>query len=103
MTKLFACVLALALGACAPLAHQRSAPPDAMQPGVRVVYRASPNHDERRPGYVILHHTSNDTAERALDTLTAASRKVSSHYLVGRDGRVYYLVDERLRAWHAGE
>ena len=29
--------------------------------------------------------------------------KVSSHYLIARDGRIYYLVDELARAWHAGE
>jgi len=95
--------LTLALGACAPLAHQRGAPPDAVQPGVPVAYRASLNYDERRPSYVVIHHTSNDTAERALTTLTSPPRKVSAHYLIGRDGRVYYLVDERNRAWHAGE
>jgi N-acetylmuramoyl-L-alanine amidase len=30
-------------------------------------------------------------------------REVSSHYLIGRDGKLYYLVDELARAWHAGE
>jgi N-acetylmuramoyl-L-alanine amidase len=28
---------------------------------------------------------------------------VSAHYLVGRDGIIYQLVDERARAWHAGK
>jgi N-acetylmuramoyl-L-alanine amidase len=103
VTRLFPCVVALALGACAPLPPQRAAAPDAVRPGVPTEYRPSPNYDVRRPNYVILHHTSGDTAEQALYTLTSASRRVSSHYLIGRDGRVYYLVDERHRAWHAGE
>jgi len=30
-------------------------------------------------------------------------REVSAHYLIARDGRIYYLVDELARAWHAGE
>ena len=28
--------------------------------------------------------------------------KVSSHYLIGRDGKIINLVDEKNRAWHAG-
>ena len=68
-----------------------------------VEHRRSPNFDERRPSYVILHHTTNDTAEKALGTLTNPGSGVSSHYLISRDGRVFYIVDEAARAWHAGE
>ncbi|HXS52544.1 MAG TPA: N-acetylmuramoyl-L-alanine amidase [Usitatibacter sp.] len=63
---------------------------------------ASPNFDERRPNLVVIHHTSDDTVEKALATLTDPLRQVSAHYLVGRDGRIWQLVDERKRAWHAG-
>jgi N-acetylmuramoyl-L-alanine amidase len=63
---------------------------------------ASPSFDQRRPQYVILHHTSNPTAAQALATLTDPERMVSAHYLVARDGTIYQLVDERDRAWHAG-
>jgi N-acetylmuramoyl-L-alanine amidase len=72
-------------------------------PAVPVSWRPSPNFDERRPNFVILHQTTNDEAERALLTLTDPLKKVSAHYLVGRDGAVMQLVDERDRAWHAGE
>ena len=68
-----------------------------------VSIRPSPNFGERRPNYVILHHTTNNNADRALTTLTSPITQVSAHYLIGRDGRLFYLVDERLRAWHAGE
>ena len=51
----------------------------------------------------MLHHTSDQTAEQSLRTLTTPGRGVSAHYLIGRDGRVYGLVDEKARAWHAGE
>ena len=86
-------VLLVAFG-CAPL-PQRT--------GVSVEQRPSANFNERRPNYVILHHTSSDTIERALRTLTDRLRKVSAHYVVARDGTIYYLVDELARAWHAGE
>ncbi len=92
---LSALFVVLAVTGCAPLLPLRTSLP--------VEARPSPNFNERRPNFVILHHTSNDTAARALGTLTDALRKVSAHYLIGRDGRIYYLVDELARAWHAGE
>ena len=42
------------------------------------------------------------TADEALARLTDPRSKVSAHYTVGRDGRVYAHVPEDLRAWHAG-
>jgi N-acetylmuramoyl-L-alanine amidase len=68
----------------------------------RTIYVPSPNHNERRPNYVILHDTTSDNAEHALKTLTDPVREVSAHYLIGRDGVLYQLVDEHRRAWHAG-
>lgn len=68
-----------------------------------VEVRPSPNFGDRRPNFIILHHTTNDTAAEALATLTRISSQVSAHYLIARDGRILYLVDERLRAWHAGD
>lgn len=62
----------------------------------------SPNFDERHPNFVILHQTTDDTADDALATLTNPDRKVSAHYLIGRDGTLYQLVAEERRAWHAG-
>jgi N-acetylmuramoyl-L-alanine amidase len=84
----------LALAACAPLPRYTTLP---------VEMRPSPNFSERRPNYVILHHTTNDTAEQAVATLTSRMREVSAHYLIARDGRIIYLVDELKRAWHAGD
>lgn len=85
----------LALAACAPLAPQG--------PQVAARWHGSPNFDERRPNFVIIHQTTNDNAEHALRTLTDPLKKVSAHYLVGRDGAIVQLVDERARAWHAGD
>lgn len=85
--------LALALAACAPLLQRASIP---------TRWLPSPSFDERRPNYVILHHSGSGAAAQALRTLTDRERRVSAHYLVGRDGTIYQLVDERVRAWHAG-
>ena len=84
---------------CAALAGCAAAP---LGTGLPKQWRASPNFDERRPNLVILHHTTDDEAEQGLRTLTDPLQKVSAHYLIGRDGTLYQLVDERARAWHAG-
>ncbi len=60
----------------------------------------SVNHDSRIQ-FVVLHYTS-ASDERSLALLTHG--QVSAHYLVGLNPpKVYQLVDENQRAWHAGE
>ncbi len=92
-------VALLLLSACAS-PPRGGLPPHTSLP---VIERPSVNFGPRRPNYVILHHTSDNTAEESLRTLTDPVRQVSSHYLIGRDGKLYYLVDELARSWHAGE
>lgn len=67
----------------------------------RKTYHASPNINERTASFVVLHHTACnfDTAYMLLATKKG---KVSSHYLIDRDGTILQLVDEKKRAWHAG-
>lgn len=65
----------------------------------------SPNFNERSvpPDMLVLHYTGMKTGEEALARLCDAQAKVSSHYLVEEDGRVFRLVPEERRAWHAGK
>lgn len=64
----------------------------------------SPNLDQRRPSLIVLHATHQDSVQESLDTLRTRNSggRVSSHYLVGRDGDLYQLVADQDRAWHAG-
>ncbi|HVF35971.1 MAG TPA: N-acetylmuramoyl-L-alanine amidase [Candidatus Saccharimonadia bacterium] len=64
----------------------------------------SPNHEPRRPILIVLHATEQDSVEESLDTLRTRNSggPVSSHYLIARDGRIFQLVAEDRRAWHAG-
>jgi N-acetyl-anhydromuramyl-L-alanine amidase AmpD len=64
----------------------------------------SPNHDLRRPILIVLHATEQDSVPRSLATLRTGHRggRVSAHYLIGRDGALYQLIADELRAWHAG-
>ena len=65
----------------------------------------SPNFDARTgpPDMIVLHYTGMPTGEAALQRLLDPAAKVSSHYLVEEDGRVFALVPEARRAWHAGK
>jgi N-acetylmuramoyl-L-alanine amidase len=64
----------------------------------------SPNFDARTgpPSMVVLHYTGMRTGEAALGRLCDPQAKVSSHYMIEEDGRVFRLVPEERRAWHAG-
>jgi N-acetylmuramoyl-L-alanine amidase len=52
---------------------------------------------------LVLHYTGMESAEAALARLCDPAAKVSAHYVIGEDGVVTALVDEAVRAWHAGE
>ena len=82
------------LAACTTLPSQHS---------TTVEQIASPNFDQRKPNFVIIHHTGSDSAERALRTLSTEEYRVSAHYLIDRNGTSIQLVDESARAWHAGK
>ena len=74
--------------------------------GVEIADWPSPNFGERRhgrrPELVVIHHTAMVSAEAALARLADPLAEVSAHYVVAEDGRVWRMVAEEARAWHAG-
>jgi len=60
------------------------------------------NLNARKPNYVIIHFTGQDSAAQTLKTFTLVRTQVSAHYVIGRDGHVYHMLNDYLRAWHAG-
>ncbi len=56
----------------------------------------------RKPNYVMIHHTAQNSTDETLRTFTLTRTAVSSHYVVGRDGKVVQMVNDYLRAQHAG-
>jgi len=54
------------------------------------------------PDLLILHYTGMATAEAACRWLCDTASEVSCHYLVDEAGAVTQMVDEGMRAWHAG-
>jgi len=70
------------------------------------IWHPSPNFGERRDGLkptlIVLHYTAMDSAQAALDRLCDPVFEVSAHYLIGSDGALWHMVEEKDRAWHAG-
>lgn len=66
----------------------------------------SPNHNDRPAGtpidMLVFHYTGMETADEAIVRLIDPGAEVSAHYVVEEDGRVFQLVAEDRRAWHAG-
>ncbi|MDO7846404.1 N-acetylmuramoyl-L-alanine amidase [Hymenobacter sp. M29] len=60
------------------------------------------NFNLRKPNYVIIHHTAQDSTAQTLKTFTLPRTQVSAHYVIGRDGRVFHMLNDYLRAWHGG-
>ncbi|MEX0921910.1 MAG: N-acetylmuramoyl-L-alanine amidase [Rhodovibrionaceae bacterium] len=72
----------------------------------KIEQRPSPNHNERSPGrsvdILLLHYTGMRSGAEALARLCDPAAKVSAHYLIEEDGRLFQMVPEDRRAWHAG-
>ncbi|TAN78985.1 MAG: N-acetylmuramoyl-L-alanine amidase [Magnetospirillum sp.] len=65
----------------------------------------SPNFEPRHGSVIdmlVLHYTGMADGPSALARLCDPEAKVSAHYLIEEDGRVFALVPEEMRAWHAG-
>jgi N-acetylmuramoyl-L-alanine amidase len=71
-----------------------------------IIIDPSPNCDDRGPAFtvdmLVIHYTGMETKEAALDRLMDPKAEVSAHYLIDEDGNVHRLVEEKMRAWHAG-
>lgn len=66
----------------------------------------SPNFGERkglaRIEYVILHFTGMDDVDEVCELLCDEERELSAHYVLDKSGNVVRMVEEKMRAWHAG-
>ena len=88
------CLALVLLAACAPLPPRNPL----------ATWVPSGNFDIRKPQLIVLHFTDQDSAAQSLETLRTSNSggPVSAHYLIGRDGNIYQLVSDHMRAWQAG-
>ncbi|QNK62866.1 N-acetylmuramoyl-L-alanine amidase [Pedobacter sp. PAMC26386] len=62
----------------------------------------SVNFGIRKPNFIIIHHTAMTSTEGTIRAFTKKETQTSAHYIVGRDGKVVQMVNDYLRANHAG-
>ncbi len=97
--KLHAPLLAAVLGLLAPHSVRAGDKPEAeSRPAATSHYRAGRTKKIDR----IVIHTVEGSLEGAVSTFQKGARRVSAHYVVGKDGALVQCVADEDTAWHAG-
>src|SRR6185295_5982542 len=60
------------------------------------------NFSMRRPNFVVIHHTAQNSCDQTLRTFTLVRTQVSAHYVICKDGTVFHMLNDYFRGWHAG-
>lgn len=66
------------------------------------VWVGTTNFNMRKPNYVVIHHTAQNSCDETYKTFTLPRTQVSAHYVICKDGKVQHMLNDYLRAWHAG-
>jgi len=61
------------------------------------------NRPKNKIKFIVIHYTGMQSERVCIKRLTSKSSKVSTHYLINRNGRITKMVDEKKIAWHAGK
>lgn len=70
--------------------------------GLNKEWIGSINFGVRKPNYVMIHHTAQDSLAQTVKTFHSAKAGVSSHYVIGRNGKIVQMVNDLYRGHHAG-
>jgi N-acetylmuramoyl-L-alanine amidase len=70
--------------------------------GTRTTWVGTTNFGLRKPDFVIIHHTAQNSCEQTLQTFTLKRTQVSAHYVICKDGTIHHMLNDYLRAWQAG-
>ena len=75
--------------------------------GLKMATSYSPNFNlpkrtKNRIKFIIIHYTGMKKESAAIKRLQDPKSKVSSHYLIKRNGGIISLVPDLFEAWHAG-
>jgi N-acetylmuramoyl-L-alanine amidase len=70
--------------------------------GNKASWVGTTNFGMRKPNFVIIHHTAENSCPQTLRTFTTPKSQVSAHYVICKDGTVHHMLNDYLRAWQAG-
>jgi N-acetylmuramoyl-L-alanine amidase len=73
-----------------------------LQDGISTEWIGTVNFNLRKPNFVIIHHTAQDSLQQTIKAFTKTESKVSAHYIIAKDGKIVHMLNDYLRAWHAG-
>lgn len=60
------------------------------------------NFNLRKPEFVIIHHTAQNSCDQTLKAFTMQASQVSAHYVICKDGTIHHMLNDYMRAWQAG-
>ena len=61
------------------------------------------NRASKKIYFIIIHYTALNNSTEAIKYLCNLKNKVSCHYLISKSGKIYHIVSDKKRAWHAGK
>lgn len=74
----------------------------ALDNGIQTKWISTVNFNLRKPNFIIIHHTAQDSLQQTIKTFTLTRTQVSAHYVIADDGSVVQMLNDYMRAWHAG-
>jgi N-acetylmuramoyl-L-alanine amidase len=80
----------------------KQAPPKDSLSMIATNWVGTINFNMRKPNFVVIHHTAQNSCDQTLKTFTTAKTQVSAHYVICKDGTVHHMLNDLLRAWHGG-
>jgi N-acetylmuramoyl-L-alanine amidase len=75
---------------------------------MKIIRLNSPNFDSLKRSIksvkiIVIHYTGMQSERESLIRLCNPKSKVSAHFVIGKNGKIYNLVAENRIAWHAGK
>jgi N-acetylmuramoyl-L-alanine amidase len=81
------------------LSKKQSVP---LENGMNPEWISTVNFNLRKPNFIVIHHTAQDSLQQTIKTFTLTRTQVSAHYVISDDGNVVQMLHDYLRAWHGG-